>query len=255
MVTCRLVGGLSNQMFQIAAAYSLARKNDTQLVIDFNLYGGGSQGFPPNKYRDTIFRKIKNDKVFFVQNYYFEVGFAYHEIPYSEDLSIHGYFQSEKYFLDFKEEVLNLFDLPQLSYTQMYGIPIDITLTSVHVRRGDYLKIPEFHPLCEIEYYKKAMDLIGDSNFIFASDDMDWVKENFKGPNIFYSATGDELGDLKLMSICDNNIIANSSFSWWGAYLNKNPNKIIISPKNENWFGPQGPQDTQDLIPDSWIML
>jgi hypothetical protein len=97
------------------------------------------------------------------------------------------------------------------------------------------------------------MNLIGDSTFIFISDDINWVKENFKGDNIIYSPFKSDIDDLTLMVKCDNNIIANSSFSWWGAYLNKNENKKIIAPKE--WFGPNGPKDTQDIIPENWLKI
>jgi hypothetical protein len=95
--------------------------------------------------------------------------------------------------------------------------------------------------------------MMGDVDFIFVSDDMNWVKENFKGNNIFYSDNSEEILDLTLMSICDNNIIANSSFSWWGAFLNENPNKKVIAPSK--WFGPEGPSDTQDIYPTEWITI
>lgn len=95
------------------------------------------------------------------------------------------------------------------------------------------------------------MSFFNDSNFIFVSDDMNWVRDNFKGDNIWYSPFN-EIGDLQLMILSDNNIIANSSFSWWGAYLNKNTKKNI-SPKI--WFGPDGPKEIQDIIPEHWVKL
>ena len=99
----------------------------------------------------------------------------------------------------------------------------------------------------------KAINEIGESNFVFVSDDMEWVKENFKGENIWYSNFTDEINDFLLMVYSDNIVISNSSFSWWGAYLNKNPNKTIIAPKN--WFGPKGPKDIEDIIPKDWIKI
>lgn len=97
------------------------------------------------------------------------------------------------------------------------------------------------------------MDTVKDSLFVFVSDDMNWVKDNFKGDNLIYSPFKDEVMDFTLMTLCDNNIIANSSFSWWGAYMNKNKDKIVIGPKI--WFGPNGPQTTQEIIPENWIKV
>ena len=127
-------------------------------------------------------------------------------------------------------------------------------MTSVHIRRGDYISSPhmtEFHTnLSETDYYQKAMEIIG-GDFMFISDDIEWCKENFKGDNIFYSPFTEELEDLCLMTYCTNNIIANSSFSWWGAYLGFDGK--VIAPNN--WFGPKGPKKTQDLIPNNWIKI
>jgi hypothetical protein len=95
------------------------------------------------------------------------------------------------------------------------------------------------------------MDGFKNSQFIFISDDMGWVMSNFRGDNIFYSNLNSEVGDMILQTMCDNNIIANSSFSWWGAYLNKTPNKVVIAPSQ--WFGPSGHKDIQDVIPENWI--
>jgi hypothetical protein len=96
------------------------------------------------------------------------------------------------------------------------------------------------------------MDEFKNSSFIFISDDMEWVKNNFKGDNIFYSPLKDAILDLTLMTVCNNIIIANSTFSWWGAYLNKK-NKKVISPKI--WFGHRGPKDYFDIVPNNWIKI
>ena len=103
--------------------------------------------------------------------------------------------------------------------------------TSVHIRRGDYLKLSDIFSLCSKEYYINAMRKLENQKFIFVSDDIKWVKQNFKGDNIFYSELNDDILDLTLMTMCSNNIIANSSFSWWGAFLNKNKNKQVFAPE------------------------
>lgn len=261
MISCNLQGGLGNQMFQIAATNALALRNNDKAVFNLSACHTPLQGHPSNKYKETIFANIPDTTDFKGRVVYNEPSFSYSELPYAPEMVLNGYFQSEKYFSDFKEETKALFNLPYDVNDEVHAFRFIFSLTpkpitSVHVRRGDYLKNPSFHPVCSIEYYKKAMELIGDNYFVFISDDMKWVKENFKGENIYYSPFTNELSDLKFMKFSHNIIISNSSFSWWGAYLNDTtwiPNKKVIAPKL--WFGPNGPQDTQDLLPSDWIIL
>jgi hypothetical protein len=251
MIGALLQGGLGNQMFQIATTVALAKRNNDEACFNFDYCSTPLQGNPSNKYKDELFSKICNRNDVRFSSLYNEPKFSYTEIPYQENLLLRGYFQSPKYFLDFEKEIKELFTLPKNIW---FPFKKNITnLTSVHVRRGDYIKLQNYHNLCPKEYYLKAMEMMGDVDFIFVSDDMNWVKENFKGDNIFYSDSSEELLDLTLMSICDNNIISNSSFSWWGAFLNDNPNKKVIAPSN--WFGPEGPKDTQDIYPTEWITI
>lgn len=266
MISCDLQGGLGNQMFQIAATHALALRNNDTSGFNFAACNTPMQGNPSTKYRSDILFKVNdsNGHVFKVR--YTEPRFGYDELPYGPDFILRGYFQSEKYFIDFKKEILELFTISNKHIADSFLYHIDILgkpVTSVHVRRGDYLKNSDFHPTCSIEYYKKAMEIVGDSNFIFISDDMPWVKENFKGDNIFYSENHDELTDFAIMTLTEHNIIANSSFSWWGAYMNQIESihrnqsfpidKKVIAPKK--WFGPKGPSDTQDIIPSNWSII
>lgn len=256
MISSHLQGGLGNQMFQIAAAHALALRNGTESCFDLAGCYTPLQGNPSTKYKNNILSKITQANITYHRDVYYEPNFCYNELPNKKSLIISGYFQSEKYFNDYKKEIIDLFDLspsPNVSDYLFGFVNMKYPTTAVHVRRGDYLKNPDFHPVCSVEYYKKAMNDIGKSNFIFVSDDMEWVKENFKDANIWYSNFTDEISDFKLMSLCDNNIISNSSFSWWAAYLNKNESKKVIAPKK--WFGPKGPQDTQDIIPSEWVII
>jgi len=260
MISCNLQGGLGNQMFQIAATHALALRNNTGSCFDFGSCHTPMQGNTSTKYQNNVFSKFNNVSrsvnIHNFQSMYIEPRFGYNEIKFQNQMVLNGYFQSEKYFKDYKKEIIEMFNIPNETLVEDYLIAfkqMNRPITTVHVRRGDYLNNSEFHPACSIEYYKKAMDKIGDSSFIFVSDDMAWVQENFKGPNIWYSMFSDELSDLKLMTMVDNNIIANSSFSWWGAYLNTNPKKVVIAPKT--WFGPKGPQDIEDIIPPNWSII
>jgi hypothetical protein len=258
MISCSLQGGLGNQMFQIAATVALSLRNNDIYEINLNICNTPNQGRNANQYFDTIFKKLnKSDNYEFV-NFYNEPKFSYNEIPYQSNLLIKGYFQSEKYFEDFKENIKELFYFSDDNKTIIENYFKDKNLedkpiTSVHIRRGDYLLSCDFHLVCTLDYYKKAIKTIGDSYFVFISDDINWVKENFKSDNYFIPDFNDELLDMTLMTMCDNNIISNSSFSWWGAYLNEYPEKQIITPNR--WFSTKGPSDTQDVIPNNWIKL
>lgn len=249
MVSANLKGGLGNQMFQISAAVSIALENNDEFGFDFNKCFTPNQGKPSKFYTNNIFKNIKNITNYNFSNFYSEPFFSYEKIYHSNNLLIDGYFQSEKYFKPNLDFIKNLFHLE--------NIPSDTNdiVTSVHIRRGDYQKFSNYHNLLDMEYYQSAINKIGVGKFIFFSDDMEWVKSNFSSPNFIYSESQNEIEDFYRMTSCNNNIIGNSSFSWWAAYLNKNSNKIIISPSHKKWFGPDGPKDTQDLIPESWIQI
>ena len=260
MVTCKLQGGLGNQMFQIAATYALSLRYKGEYFVNLKDCYTPNQGNVSINYKNSIFRKVNHYEN--IENYptYLEPNFSYGELPWNKKLFLIGSFQSEKYFIDYKQEIIDLFQLPDeskqkvIEYLSKIGVNPHRKLTSIHIRRGDYLKFSEFHTLCSIDYYNEAISIIKnqeDSDFIFISDDIEWVKENFKDCGYFYSDLNDDILDLTLQTICDNNIIANSSFSWWGAWLNQSENKKVIAPKE--WFGPSGHNDTQDIIPNSWI--
>jgi len=126
---------------------------------------------------------------------------------------------------------------------------------SIHVRRGDYTNLQHIHPLQSIEYYENAYNIIDDKsiNVLVFSDDIEWCKNNIKFENITYIEGETNIVDMYIMSLCTHNIIANSSFSWWGAWLNNNKNKKVIAPIN--WFGSQSNLYTGDIIPKKWIII
>lgn len=174
-----------------------------------------------------------------------------------------GYWQSEKYFSGIKQEILTDFqfsvrekDLRELKNEICSGK----CYVSVHCRRGDYLQIPELYGgICSENYYKVAMDYfrreIGHPLFVFFSDDISWVKEHFNYPDAIYVEKDmfknyQDWYDMCLMSCCTHNIIANSSFSWWGAWLNRNSEKKVIAPKR--WLNNS---ETPDIWCDNWILI
>ena len=251
MLTCNLIGGLGNKMFQIATTYSLSLDNNDESVFEITQFSNAHQ--PINSYTENIFRFVK----FGITNCnktYQEPFFHYSEIPYTTNLKLYGYFQSEKYFLHNREQILDLYAIDEKSKEEIYkkyGKFLKEKTCSIHIRRGDYLGLPEHHPICSIEYYNQAISNFDkETIFLVFSNDIEWCKKNFKGPQFIFIEGEKDYIDLWLMSLCENNIIANSSFSWWAAWLNTNPNKIVITPKN--WFGKAINHNTQDLIPNEW---
>jgi hypothetical protein len=261
MVTSYLQGGLGNQMFQITAAYNLAKEHNDKAEFNFNESHTPHQGNNVIKYKNTIFKEFNHNDKIKIENKFSQNGHKYEIIPYSKNLELIGFYQSEKFFLKSKKDITDklLCGLhSEKDKVKMVSNFIENLrphkLVSVHIRLGDYLKFTHVHPPCTLDYYNKALFLlkekIGDFTPIFLSDDKQWCIKNFNG---LVSPFTDEVEDMLLMSKCDHNIIANSSFSWWGAYLNTNPNKIVIGPKK--WFGANGPQDQEDTIPKKWIKI
>jgi len=254
MISCNLVGGLGNYMFQVAAAYSLSIDNNDSCVFNNENIATVHKHF--NTYLPNIFRYliISNENF---SSVYSEPYFHYKKIPYKNNLKLNGYFQSEKYFKHNREHILNLFSIDDVSKNYIDNKYSDIlkhNTCSVHVRRGDYLRYPEHHPICSLEYYNNSINqLPKDTKFLFFSDDVVWCENTFKGENFIFVNGNEDYIDMWLMSLCKNNIIANSSFSWWGAWLNKNKNKTVIAPKE--WFGTRLNHITKDVYCDDWIIL
>lgn len=258
LVSTKLMGGLGNYMFQISAAYSISKRDNKELVCDY------SDNMVPHKpfseYTDNIFRKINFSNGIGPHTPIGESGFNYHPIPNIEgNVRLNGYYQSEKYFKHIRNEILDLFDLPQSTkenINEKYKGVLKQNTCSLHVRRGDYLGLPNHHPQQPIEYYKKAVEIIGDEKtFVIFSDDINWCRENLNFiNNKFFISNNKDYEDLYLMSLCNDNIITNSTFSWWGAWLNNNLNKKVIAP--EMWFGVSNSHlDTSDLYCDKWIKI
>ena len=178
-----------------------------------------------------------------------------------------GFWQTEKYFKEIENEIRNEVTIvtPLSEYSQQISKNIKETdAVSLHVRRTDYITHAAsnaFHGVCSPEYYREAIahitSKVSSPHFFIFSDDYDWVVENFKFLQYPYTCIKNgpdkNFEDMTLMSQCTHNIIANSSFSWWGAWLNPKKDKIVIAPKR--WFANSPKQNTKDLLPDNWIKL
>ena len=250
MIMSRLAGGLGNYLFQIAAGYTLAMRNYDNFAVDFSKATRVHKDV--NTYKDNILRKIKDDN-FECEHSYIEPKFSYSEIPYNKNLELRGYFQSEKY-LD-RELILDLYSIDSKSYGRIFKeyLPFD-NVVSLHVRRGDYLDKIDRHPPTKLSYCKDAIDYFGSKyDFYVMSDDINWCKENLKGDNIRFIEGEPDYIDLWLMSLCEHNIITNSTFSWWGSWLNKNRDKVVVAPKQ--WFGRSKHLDPKDLYCNNWKVI
>lgn len=254
-VTVDLKGGLGNMMFQMAAAISLAEDNFAKAVFKRDVQG--NQHWSDLKgYQETIFNNILFGTRSRVSGEYHEPFFHYSKIPYSSNLRLNGYFQSEKYFINNSELIHDTFfkNEEMIKFLRDKYRNIDFeTATSLHIRRGDYLKLKSHHPTCSLSYCMKALKKTGTGNVIVFSDDIDWCKENM--PNRFtFIENEKDYNEMYMMSFCKNNIIANSSFSWWGAWANRSEDKVVIAPKR--WFGSYlSSHDTKDLYCKNWEVV
>ena len=287
MIVVKLVGGLGNQMFEYAAAKGLAAKLDVRLKMDLSWFSQIAPGDTPRHY-ELKSSKLSQDfidfKPFFAGtsllsrgkalaapafgrkalNLYREPHYHYNAdlLKQPDSTYLDGYFQSEKYFAHIREDLLADFSWAKPATGKnkklLDTIDADENSVSIHVRRGDYVSnesAAEFHGLRGVDYYQPAVKIIEKSvktpNYYVFSDEPDWCKENlkFKHNTTYIDWNPDGAEDMRLMKSCRHNVLANSSFSWWGAWLNTNEDKIVVAPKQ--WFNDPS-INTNDVVPESW---
>jgi hypothetical protein len=274
MILIKIKGGLGNQLFQYATAFALSREFNTDLILDLDFFTSENNENPRREFelnKFNILYKNKFDRFKFLKNLipnklkFIENNFNYNKISYSKPfLYMEGYFQSEKYFTKYRNEIINQFTLKNKLSTSAQLILNLINSTnnsiSLHIRRGDYLnENNSIYNQCSLVYYKNAISYITNTLYNYKlflfSDDIEWCKTkfNFLNDKVYYCDLNTKPEeDIILMSSCKHNIIANSSFSWWGAWLNLNEKKCIVAP--EKWFNTSD-LNTQDLIPKNWIKI
>ena len=233
-----LAGRLGNNLFMIANAYAKALDQNRQLIVPANQVGHMAD------FVDNVFRKL---------DLYIDHP---NEVKDSEATVYNGYFQSEHHFDRYSEAVKSLFS-PTKEFIDRIRTDIPVIfnteVTEINVRRGDYLHYPNYHPTVSPEYIHKALILVPSKQYIVASDDIPWCKENLNIPNAIYLEGWKVHEQLWIMAMCHHFIISNSSFSWWAAYLSRHPGKIVIAP--ETWFGPEGPPSWEDMYCKEWTIL
>jgi hypothetical protein len=287
------MGGLGNQMFQYALGKRLALKHGVQLKLDVSQLNDKTVAaeFTVRELALDAFKieaGIASEKELFsyrkgkmgklagllmlplgMNNLYIrETAFHFKKMILSAppNAYLDGYWQSENYFADIREQLLKEFS-PKVP---LAGLNKELAekmqqenSVSIHVRRGDYLSIAANQSLFEIgdeHYYLKAMERMAEKikapKFYVFSDDAEWFREKVKTTHAVEYVSGNSgknsYADMQLMSLCKHNIIANSSFSWWGAWLNRNDSKIVIAP--QKWFK-NNARDTRDLVPANWVRL
>ncbi len=284
MFIIKIMGGLGNQMFQYAFAKALCSNLEDSFKLDLTSFQGDNlRKFELNIFNITpdtatesdILRLKKKTKVpkflrqilkvekFDPKTYFEEKEFVFSSEVFQKKAPFYfeGFWQSEKYFKKAETSIRDDFTFKNLDFLKNKNLLESIKSTesvSIHIRRGDYVqntKTKAIYDILTLDYYKNALTTIKNSVqkpvFYIFSDDPEWVKENLKLDDCFYSTGENHFEDFYLMQNCKHNIIANSSFSWWAAWLNNNPKKIVIAPNR--WFSESSGLSYSDIVPENWI--
>jgi hypothetical protein len=272
MIAVDLIGGLGNQLFQIFCCIALGMENNTEFQLPINKRSyHGLNGCKRPVYWDSLLKKLtpyttnKNS----ISHIFNEQHHGYTPFsPNIKNITLYGYFQSYKYFDKYFDTICNMIGIEELKNSIKLDKKDCITV-SMHFRIGDYVVAEHCHPVIAIQYYinsiRTILDKIGDKKiliFYFCEDvDLHTVgKHIITLKNIYPTIefcrykSNDEWNEMLTMSICDHNIIANSTFSLWGAYFNLKNDKIVCYP--DKWFGPQLlSKKTDDMFYDSWLKI
>jgi hypothetical protein len=290
MIIVQLIGGLGNQMFQYAIGYRLAKLSGTALKLDiagfekYKLHKVAIHHLNVD-YKDLVIPKNEINKLvhsYGIKNWFKKYGILQPKIKiikdkeqgyreevikkYNEDVYLEGFWQSEKYFKPVEDEIrkrLQVITPPSPANQQILSKIKSTNAVSVHIRRADYVTNPKtlaFHGACSMDYYKQATDIIksktSNPHFFIFSDDIEWAKQNIDFGTAQYFADINDADtnyeDLRLMYSCNHYVIANSSFSWWGAWLNPSKEKIVVAP--QKWFNNPA-FNGSDIVPDSWVKI
>lgn len=238
------------------ASFQIASEGEVQKVL-----GWRSNRLCRRVLKRRHFSALRNKQFVVEPGFQFWPGAA----SIGDDCYLVGYWQSEKYFSDIKDIIRADFTFREEMRKPNAELAAQISqcnAVSLHVRRGDYAynqKTNSIHGLCSLDYYRSAVSYMAERLrspvFFIFSDDMPWVKNNLKidfpCTYVEHNKAAESHNDMRLMSLCKHHIIANSSFSWWGAWLNAHLDKTVIAPRR--WFANGG--RTEDLIPDGWVSL
>jgi len=228
MITCEYMGRLGNNMFQIATTYATAKKyND---IAEFS---------PHPDMPHLPIRSTKPDNEFIGLNNRNQI----YDIPHKKNMTLVGFFQRHEYFDFVKDELIE----------KVFNVPNDWqpNTIAIHVRRGDFLFDPFNFPPVSVEYINKAISLMPENKrIVFLSDDMNWCIENFSNlPKVEFRINTSPMSDIFYMANCDNVIMSNSTFSFWGAYLSNRKRQIVFPL---HWFAKTSGRDGYEICPKEW---
>lgn len=275
MIYLELIGGLGNQLFQIFCGISYALENNISFKIVKNK-GDNVSPLDNKSLRPTYWHNfLCNLSKFTCDNIhiltYNEPSFPYNKIPnINKEFKIKGYFQSPKYFENYYKSIIELIELDKhkAKIKEKYKEYFTNKIISLHFRIGDLKNNKGHGPVLNTQYYRNALKIILEKDntcdtILYFNEEQDNntveniikdIKKSYSQLN-FIQCSYDipDWEQLLLMSLCNHNIIANSTFSWWGAYFNKNPGKIVCYPNV--WFGPKCNNSTRDLFPENWVKV
>jgi len=255
IITSFLMGGLGNQMFQISKALSEGYENGIEVVFRpsafIPMHGNQPTKYLENIYRDLTFKEI-NENLERVS----EPSWSFNKtnIFYYKSIEFYGYYQSSKNFKNHEEKIKEIFKPTKEFIKKIKSLYPEIfykNSISIHVRRGDYLSIDNILPIIDKTYIDECLNKIENKGpILIFSNDKEWVKENLKYDNSLIVEGLEDYEELWSISLCNHNIMSNSSFSWWGSYLNKNDHKKVFVPSV--WFGPMGEKNFTDIYESEW---
>lgn len=242
-----VIGGVGNQLFQIAAGYAYAKKHGKKLIINPSHWSAG-QGTSPLIYKDTIFKNFEYGS-YYTRDVigYHEKRFNYDEIPYYPgNVSLNGYFQSLKYFEECKDEFISLLNLPDVRELNQ-----DKKNIAFHIRRGDYINHAHIHYVCDTDYFNRLFDKfdVEENKILLFTDSFHTVYKEFpkyKDMLIYSNWDNGEILELVYMSKCDILVGSNSTFSWWAALIGN-----IVSYFPSKWFADG--REATDIYHDKMI--
>lgn len=278
MLTCNLMGGLGNQLFQIFTTIAYAiRSKQAFYFYNIETLGAGSTTIRHTYWNTFLFslQPFLKKEILPLQ-FIKEEAFHYNDVDSlikgKSNICLHGYFQSYKYFDVFFLTLCKMLQIEKAKQKVIektdYTPKMLQSIVSMHFRRGDYKKVEHMHPLLKADYYENALSQLSlfevEKILYFCEEEdleeveeiVEQLKQIYVGKSLIFKRADPKLEDweqMLLMSSCRFNIIANSTFSWWGAYLNMDREKVVLYPSI--WFGPTIKHDVKDLFPPTWVKI